>query len=98
LRQSGDLAAAQIEAERARAADPDLPEAQFELAAALAESGDAAQARTLWLALIEAHPNSDLAPIARRNLQAFSAAEPAPIPPPPGQPGPRPRPAAAPRG
>lgn len=98
LRQSGNLAAARAEAEHAVAANPDLPEALFELAAAQAEAGDRDQASAQWLQLIERYPDSDLTPIARRNLQSMSAAEPAPSPPPPEASGPRPRPVPGPRG
>ena len=44
LRNAGDPAAALAEAERARALDPDLPEALFETGAALAETGETARA------------------------------------------------------
>lgn len=74
LRQLGDLAAARAEAEHALAVNPDLPEAVFELAAAQAEAGERQQASVLWLQLIEKHPDSDLAALARRNVQALSSA------------------------
>jgi len=69
LRQSGDPAAAMAEADRALADAPGLPEALFEAAAARAELGETDAAAELWLALIAAHPDHDLAAPARRNLQ-----------------------------
>lgn len=68
LRRSGDPAAALTEARAALALAPTMPEALFEAAAAEAESGDALAAETLWLRLIAAHPDHDLATLARRNL------------------------------
>ena len=60
LRNQGDPAAALAEAERARALDPDLPEALFETGAALAETGETATApRRSGSQLIAAHPDSD---------------------------------------
>lgn len=96
LRRAGDPAAALTEAQQALTLAPDLPEAMFETAAALAQTGRKPEADALWLRLIETHPDSDLAPLARRNLQNISADAPAPNPPPPGQPGPRPRQVAPP--
>jgi tetratricopeptide (TPR) repeat protein len=72
LRRAGDPAAALGEAERALALDPDLPEALFEAAAALAETGAPKRAAALWLDLIARHPGHDLAAPARRNLQALN--------------------------
>ena len=72
LRNQGDPAAALAEAETARRLAPDLPEALFETAAALAETGDTAGAATVWLELIEKHPDSDLAALARANLQRLN--------------------------
>ena len=52
---------------------PDLPEALFETGAALAETGDsAARRRRSGSQLIAAHPDSDLAPLARANLQRLN--------------------------
>lgn len=98
LRHSGDAEAALAQANHARALDPDLPEAMFETAAALAVTGQRAEADQLWLRIIEQQPGSQLAALARRNLQNVTADVPAPMPPPPGQPGPRPRPGVPPRG
>jgi uncharacterized membrane-anchored protein len=72
LRRQGDPTAALGEAEHAYRLDPDLAEALFETAAALAETGETARARTLWLRLIQAHPDSDLAASARANLQRLN--------------------------
>jgi tetratricopeptide (TPR) repeat protein len=72
LRRQGEPEAALAEAERAYALAPDLPEALFETAAALAETGDTARAGELWLRLIRAHPESDLAAPARANLQRIN--------------------------
>ncbi|MFT3974274.1 MAG: hypothetical protein QM699_12725 [Amaricoccus sp.] len=69
LRNGGDAAAALPEADRAVALAPDLPEAMFEQGAARAETGDAKGASAAWLALIEQHPDSSLAGLARLNLQ-----------------------------
>ena len=55
--------------QRALALSPDLPEALFESGAASAEAGDKAAAAQAWLRLIEVAPQSDLAPLARANLQ-----------------------------
>jgi tetratricopeptide (TPR) repeat protein len=72
LRRQGDVTAALAEAERAYRLAPDLPEALFETAAALAETGETARAGELWLRLIQAHPDSDLAASARANLQRLN--------------------------
>ena len=72
LRNAGDPTAALAEAERARALDPDLPEALFETGAALAESGETARSSQVWLELIAAHPDSSLAALARANLQRLN--------------------------
>ena len=72
LRNQGDAAAALAQAERARVLDPGLPEAIFETAAALAETGETARASQLWLELIAAHPDSSLAALARANLQRLN--------------------------
>ncbi len=69
LRHLDDPAGALIEAKNALALAPDLPEAQFETAAALAETGDTRAAADLWLRLIRDHPDSALAEPARANLQ-----------------------------
>jgi tetratricopeptide (TPR) repeat protein len=69
LRHLGDPAAALAEAERARALDPDLPEALFETGAALAETGAADRAAEPWLRLIARHPANPLSALARSNLQ-----------------------------
>ena len=72
LRHQDEPAAALAEAERARALDPDLPEALFETGAALAETGQPEQASQAWLALIAAHPDSEFAGLARANLQRLN--------------------------
>lgn len=72
LRLGGDPAAARAEAAAALALAPDLPEALFEAAAAAAETGDRAAAGALWLRLLAAHPDHDLATAARRNLAALN--------------------------
>ncbi len=72
LRHQHDPAAALAEAERARALDPDLPEALFETGAALAETGKPEAAATVWLELIDHHPDNALAPLARANLQRLN--------------------------
>lgn len=72
LRHLGEPAAALAEAQNALALAPDLPEAQFEAAAALAETGDSAGAAALWLQLIREHPASPLAAPARANLQRLN--------------------------
>jgi tetratricopeptide (TPR) repeat protein len=69
LRHQGDPEAALGEARSALALAPDLPEAQFETAAALAETGDARGAAELWLRLIREHPDDLLAGAARVNLR-----------------------------
>lgn len=94
LRRTGDPQAALAAARRARDIAPALPEAMFEEAAALAETGETEAANALWLDLIAAHPDHALAALAQRNLQGLSAAAPEPIPPPPEPPDPglRPRP------
>ena len=93
-RRLGDPAAALADAESARALDPALPEAIFETAAALAETGRVSEAGDLWLDLIRLQPDSPLAEAARRNLQSLNEAETAPIPPHPAiqDPGLRPMP------
>lgn len=72
LRHQGDPAAALAQARQAHALSPDLPEAQFEVAAALAETGDTRGASSLWLRLIREHPDDDLAEAARANLQRLN--------------------------
>lgn len=72
LRHQEDAAGALAEAERARSLDPDLPEALFEEAAAFAGVGQPREAAKLWLELLERHPDSDLAPLARANLQRLN--------------------------
>lgn len=72
LRHTGEPAAALAVAERARALDPSLPEALFEAAAARAELGEQPEAAALWLELIAAHPATDLAALAARNLQTLA--------------------------
>jgi tetratricopeptide (TPR) repeat protein len=72
LRNQGDPAAALAEAERARALDPHLPEALFETAAALMETGAPDRASPFWLELIRRDPDSPLAALARRNLQRLN--------------------------
>lgn len=57
------------EADRAASLAPDLPEALFEQGAARAGAGDAKGASAAWLALIERHPDTELAGLARLNLQ-----------------------------
>jgi tetratricopeptide (TPR) repeat protein len=71
LRRGGDPEAGRAEAERALSLAPSLPEAVFEAAAAAAELGNVEAARQRWLTLIELHPDHDLAPAARRNLQSL---------------------------
>ncbi len=71
LRLSGDAAAAEIEADRARSDAPDSPEALFEAAAARAELGNRTAAARLWLDLIERFPESGLVAVAQRNLQSL---------------------------
>jgi TolA-binding protein len=72
LRHQDDAPAALAEAQRARTLAPDLPEALFETGAALAETGQRQAASAVWLELIDRHPDSELAPLARRNLQALN--------------------------
>ena len=72
LRNQDDPNGALAEAKRAKALDPDLPEALFETGAALAETGDTARASQVWLELIAAHPDSSLAALARANLQRLN--------------------------
>lgn len=72
LRHQGDAEAALAEAQEARRLAPDLPEAMFETGAALAETGAREEAVAAWLALIDAHPESDLAALARANLQRLN--------------------------
>ncbi len=91
-RRLGDPVAALADAERARALDPALPEATFETAAALAETGRTAEAAGLWLKLIRVSPDTPLAEAATRNLQTLNEAATEPIPPRPGQPDQDPRP------
>jgi tetratricopeptide (TPR) repeat protein len=68
LRHSGKAEAARAEADHARALDPDLPAALFEAAAARAELGETDAARQLFLDLIEAYPDGELAEPARKTL------------------------------
>jgi tetratricopeptide (TPR) repeat protein len=72
LRNQGDPAAALAEAETARRLAPDLPQALFETGAALAETGETAAATKVWLQLIAADPDSELAALARSNLQRLN--------------------------
>lgn len=69
LRNQGDAAAALPEADRAAALAPELPEALFEQGAARAETGDTGGAADAWLTLLDKHPDSTLAGLARLNLQ-----------------------------
>lgn len=69
LRNQDDPQGALAEADRAAALAPDLPEALFEQGAAHAEAGDPKGAATAWLGLIDQHPDSSLAGLARLNLQ-----------------------------
>ncbi|MFO1142375.1 MAG: hypothetical protein U1E59_08295 [Amaricoccus sp.] len=69
LRNRDDATGALAEANRALVLSPDLPEALFEAGAASAESGDKAAAARAWLRLLDVAPQSDLAPLARANLQ-----------------------------
>lgn len=85
LRHQGSAEMALAEADRSRALDPDLPEAQFEQGAARAVTGDVGGASEAWLALISAHPDSGLADLARVNLQRLPA-----VVQPPTRPRPRP--------
>jgi tetratricopeptide (TPR) repeat protein len=75
LRRGGDPEAALAEAEAALSREPDRPEALFEAGAAFAELGRDDAAARQWLRLIEVHPDHDLAPAARANLQRLGAAE-----------------------
>jgi tetratricopeptide (TPR) repeat protein len=72
LRHSGKAEAARAEADHARALDPDLPAALFEAAAARAELGATDAARQLFLDLIEAYPDSELAEPARKTLHKLN--------------------------
>ncbi len=69
LRNQDETAAALAEARRALALAPDLPQALFEAGAASAEAGDKPAAAQAWLRLLEIAPDSELAPLARANLQ-----------------------------
>jgi tetratricopeptide (TPR) repeat protein len=72
LRNLGDPRAALAEADTALRLAPELPEALFEAAAARAELGDVPGATRLWQQLIALGPDSELAAISRRNLQALN--------------------------
>jgi tetratricopeptide (TPR) repeat protein len=72
LRNAGDPQAALAEAEAARRLDPGLPEALFETGAALAETGRPDRAAEVWLELISADPDSELAALARANIQRLN--------------------------
>jgi len=72
LRNQGEASAALAQAERALALAPNLPEALFETGAALAETGQVREATAVWLRLIAAHPDSNLAALARANLQRLN--------------------------
>jgi tetratricopeptide (TPR) repeat protein len=72
LRNAGDAEAALAEAEAARRLDPRLPEALFETGAALAETGQPDRAAEVWLELISGYPESELAALARANLQRLN--------------------------
>jgi tetratricopeptide (TPR) repeat protein len=72
LRNLGDPEAALGAAETARRLAPDLPEALFEVGAALAETGEGERAAEAWLALIAAAPDSELAALARANIQRLN--------------------------
>ena len=69
LRHQGDPEGALAEARNALALDPGLAEAQFETAAALAETGDTTAAAALFLRVVREHPDDPLAAPARLNLQ-----------------------------
>jgi tetratricopeptide (TPR) repeat protein len=75
LRRGGDPEAALAEAEAALAREPDRPEALFEAGAALAELGRDDAAARQWLRLVETHPDHELVPAARANLQRLGAAD-----------------------
>jgi tetratricopeptide (TPR) repeat protein len=72
LRNAGDSQAALAEAEAAHRLDPGLPEALFETGAALAETGQPDRAAEVWLELISADPESELAALARANIQRLN--------------------------
>lgn len=72
LRRQGDPAGALVEAERARTLAPTLPEAMFEVGAALAETGRRVEAQRAWMALIAGYPDSALAEAARAALTSLN--------------------------
>ncbi|GIX13935.1 MAG: hypothetical protein KatS3mg118_1894 [Paracoccaceae bacterium] len=71
-RRSGDAAGALADAEAALAVLPTYPEALFEKGAALAVAGRTRAALEVWFELIRLHPDSEMAELARRNLQQLA--------------------------
>lgn len=71
-RKSGDPGSALEDAEAALAALPTYPEALFEKGAALAVSGRVPDALEVWFELIRLHPDSEMAELARRNIQQLA--------------------------
>jgi tetratricopeptide (TPR) repeat protein len=71
-RKGDDPAAGLADAEAALRLLPTLPEALFEKGASLAMLGRTREALTVWFALIELHPDSTMAELARRNVQQLS--------------------------
>ncbi len=72
LRAGGEADAALAEARAARAASPDLAEARFEEAAALAELDRTEAAVAAFLDLAADAPDHDLAPLARSNARRLA--------------------------
>lgn len=71
-RRTEDKAGALADAEAALAILPHLPEALFEKGASLALLGRTDAALDVWFRLIELHPDSEMAALARRNIQQLA--------------------------
>ncbi|HEU0223747.1 MAG TPA: tetratricopeptide repeat protein [Paracoccaceae bacterium] len=71
-RKSRDPAGGLEDAEAALANLPHLEEALFEKGACLAVLGRIPEALDVWFRLIELHPESEMAELARRNIQQLS--------------------------
>ncbi|MEL6235568.1 MAG: tetratricopeptide repeat protein [Pseudomonadota bacterium] len=71
-RKSGDTDGALTDAEAALALLPTFPEALFEKGAALAVSGRIPDALAVWFELIRLHPETEMAELARRNMQQLA--------------------------
>ncbi|RMF34745.1 MAG: hypothetical protein D6754_14490 [Alphaproteobacteria bacterium] len=71
-RKSGDPLAGLADAEAALRKLPHYPEALFEKGASLVVLDRVPEALKVWFKLIELHPDSEMAELARRNMQRLS--------------------------